>query len=302
MKKKHTGKIIVLLALMFASVFGQYIGELLNANMNYNLAGGYAFLLSLANLCLITAVMMLVPFITRIINRGKLPYASGKKLCLWNSIILFVVSVLLMAIVDIGFVGGVGALIYYFINKWIFVCDPNSAEIQTAEPIPQQKRPVHSEPTVNRYIADGKKQPDESKKLTKYRVFIVLSIVVITVCLVIAFVMGGMGDPGNEDASYITYDSYYVGIRSITVSNESTAERIYNEWKDGKATEEFMVALMDKYGKEQGGGQLYIVEPGMWIEEVDAWCFDRTRQVGDVAIIENDYGYTICYFSSVIER
>ena len=33
-----------------------------------------------------------------------------------------------------------------------------------------------------------------------------------------------------------------------------------------------------------------------YVEEVDDWCFDRNRKSGDVAIIENVYGYTIVYF------
>ena len=41
--------------------------------------------------------------------------------------------------------------------------------------------------------------------------------------------------------------------------------------------------------------------PGDWIEEVDNWCFDRNRAVGDVAIIENVYGYTIVYFAGAVE-
>ena len=77
---------------------------------------------------------------------------------------------------------------------------------------------------------------------------------------------------------------------------------IIDIWKSGEATEASMIALMNQYGAEQGGGQLYLVQPGDFIEEVNVWCFDRNRKVGDVAIIETDYGYTICYFSSVVER
>ena len=63
-----------------------------------------------------------------------------------------------------------------------------------------------------------------------------------------------------------------------------------------------MKEIMDEYGEEQGGGQLYVIEKGYFVDEVDEWCFDRSRQVGDVEIIENDYGFSLCYFSSVIEK
>ena len=58
-----------------------------------------------------------------------------------------------------------------------------------------------------------------------------------------------------------------------------------------------MIEIMDEYGAEQGGGQLYIIDPGTFVKEIDAWCFDPTRQPVDYAIIENPYGYSICYIS-----
>ena len=113
---------------------------------------------------------------------------------------------------------------------------------------------------------------------------------------------------------YIEFEEYYAGIRTISIMPEiydsadswgkakTFAETIYNEWLAGEATEDSFAAICDKYGAEQGGGQLYMTEPGWFVEEVDRWCFDRTRQAGDVAIIENGYGYSICYFSTAIER
>ena len=68
-------------------------------------------------------------------------------------------------------------------------------------------------------------------------------------------------------------------------------------WKLGEATETTMVEITDEYGADQGGGQLYIIDSGTFVEEIDAWCFDPARQPGDYAIIENPYGYSICYIS-----
>lgn len=105
----------------------------------------------------------------------------------------------------------------------------------------------------------------------------------------------GYGNPSN-------YDSYNVEIRTITIDNKFIAEYIYEQWKNGEATEASMVAIMNKYGADQGGGQIHLIKPGDLVEEVDSWCFDRTRKIGDVAIIENAYGYTICYFASAVEQ
>ena len=45
-----------------------------------------------------------------------------------------------------------------------------------------------------------------------------------------------------------------------------------------------------------------MIEPGVFVEEIDEWCFDRNRKIGDVAIIKNYYGYSVCYFSTVKEK
>ena len=107
---------------------------------------------------------------------------------------------------------------------------------------------------------------------------------------------------GAEESDKIEFESYYVGLRTISVSDEKTAQKIMDAWRDAGATEEAMIALMNEYGVEQGGGQLYLVQPGEFIEEVDDWCFDRVRKVGDVVILKTAYGYTICYLSSIVER
>ena len=33
------------------------------------------------------------------------------------------------------------------------------------------------------------------------------------------------------------------------------------------------------------------------VDAFDEWCYDESRQVGDHALIETDYGYHIMYFS-----
>ena len=101
MERKHTVKIIALFALMFMSLFGNTTSELLNAGVEYGTTGGQAFLLSLASMALSTVYMMVVPLIFRISQKRKLPYKSGRKLCMWNSIILFILSFLSFVLVCI---------------------------------------------------------------------------------------------------------------------------------------------------------------------------------------------------------
>lgn len=57
-----------------------------------------------------------------------MPYKGGKALCVWNSILLFILPIILFGQ---GLVGGIGAIFFYFINKWIFVkasCSDNNAD------------------------------------------------------------------------------------------------------------------------------------------------------------------------------
>lgn len=89
-----------------------------------------------------------------------------------------------------------------------------------------------------------------------------------------------------------------VGIRTISFSDKYTAEYIFAKWESSDCTEDYMIELMDEYGAEQGGGQLYTITKGVFVEEIESWCFDPKREVGDVSLIENPYGYSLCYISS----
>lgn len=100
----------------------------------------------------------------------------------------------------------------------------------------------------------------------------------------------------HADNGVIT-DGSSLAVRTITLDSSFMAEYVLIKWESGEATEESMIEIMDEYGAEQGGGQLYIIDPGAFVEEIDAWCFDPSRQPGDYAIIENPYGYSICYIS-----
>lgn len=151
MEKKHTGKIIGLMVLMFLSSYGGNIETLLQANVDYDLAGGYAFLYSLLFFCGATLIAMTIPLVCRLVKGRKLSHKWGRLLCVVNSIIAVVISAILQEMFDILFVGGIGAIIYYFINKWLFVdskeqqkhtIEKQVSETQMSLSFPDEK-PVH---------------------------------------------------------------------------------------------------------------------------------------------------------------
>jgi hypothetical protein len=104
-----------------------------------------------------------------------------------------------------------------------------------------------------------------------------------------------------EELSTEVYDLPLEGImiRTITLPDKYTAEYIFARMESKDFREEDVIAIMDGYGGEQGGGKGHLIKRGEFVEEVDSWCFDSGRKVGDIAIIENDYGYSICYISAI---
>ena len=255
----------------------------------------YAMLFGFVDFIFVNLIMMAFPMFAGVIKRNSTPKYI-KWICAANSIAICLVSLLLyiLEVTAAISVGWIIAVLYYFINKHILL------QIQKAN-------------------------PDRKKSI----------IVVCIVCLVmVAMFIGGVilsnsffaeaqnKDDGlsntentNENSTsdntadyYVDEDGnqyyledgiWYVGVRTISLADEFTAEFVYALWEQGKATEESMIAIMDEYGAEQGGGKLYLIEQGDFVDEIDEWCFSTERMVGDVAIIENPYGYSICYISEI---
>ncbi len=78
------------------------------------------------------------------------------------------------------------------------------------------------------------------------------------------------------------------------------AEKLYNEWKNGKATEESFADLAtkesDDTGSKKEGGLYEDVYPGQMVEEFEDWCYDESRKAGDTGLVKTDYGYHIMYY------
>lgn len=70
---------------------------------------------------IISLIMMLIPFILKISK--VLTIENGKRICKYNSIILLIISIYLVAFnyAEFALIGGLGALIYYYINVDLFV-------------------------------------------------------------------------------------------------------------------------------------------------------------------------------------
>lgn len=105
--------IAILLFLMYSSSVGIYLQ---NETTHH-----YAFLWGSLNFIIVSLIMIIVPLIICIVKKKKIDFKIGKKVCLFNSIILFIISSLLQSFFGIGIIGGIGAIFYYYINKKLFV-------------------------------------------------------------------------------------------------------------------------------------------------------------------------------------
>ena len=164
MEKKKIWLIIGLIVLVWMSMAGQYLSitELYDD----------AWWLGLIDMGIITAVMVIIPLLCRLINKERIEIIKGKKICKKNSfgVILF------FAIIDILRFGGiydevfenigrnaVYAIIFYFINKWLFVYDENSIQSTKTKKI---KKEANDELTN---IAETLEESSKSKiKKSKY--------------------------------------------------------------------------------------------------------------------------------------
>lgn len=117
MKKRYIIAIGLML-IIYMSACGNYI----NAGVTDN----KIYLYGLIDFLIISVIMIAVPFFLKMSN--KLNDENGKKICVNNSLIIFILSILatIMSEGTNNFgIGGLGAIFYYFINMNLFVQEIN---------------------------------------------------------------------------------------------------------------------------------------------------------------------------------
>jgi hypothetical protein len=114
----------ILLFILYASQTGSYL--------NISVPFEEANYLALIDIAFISFILMIIPFIARLYNKKPLSYEKGKSLCSLNSILLFIISICMQIVINFGFVGGIGALMYYYINMSLF-CEKKPEKISTAK-------------------------------------------------------------------------------------------------------------------------------------------------------------------------
>lgn len=81
---------------------------------------------------------------------------------------------------------------------------------------------------------------------------------------------------------------------------KAEAEEHLNTWKQGEATEESFIELVKKYSFDSTaseGGLFENVNPdSSFVPSFLNWSIDPARKVGDVEVIESEYGYHVMYY------
>ena len=117
-KKKLKRKIFFWFLFLYLSACGTY------TNNNPNAFEEPIFLYGLIDFLIISLILMLIPFITYLVDDKTIEYNRGLKIFKWNSVIWCLVSIVLMVEFDFGLIGILGAVVYYYLNKWIFIDIP----------------------------------------------------------------------------------------------------------------------------------------------------------------------------------
>ena len=133
---------------------------------------------------------------------------------------------------------------------------------------------------------------------------IAVALAIIMICSLAACGVSVKNNGNDNDASTPSEENKpasSVILRTITLADKDTAEYVFAKMETANFNERKIIEIMDYYGEEQGGGQEYLIEPGEFVEEIDEWCFSKDRKVGDAAIIDNDFGYSICYISKILK-
>lgn len=109
----------------------------------------------------------------------------------------------------------------------------------------------------------------------------------------------------HDDNNYLTPNVRHILIAPSDSSDEAAkaeakakAEEILATYQAGEQTEDAFVELVMEHSADntENGGLYENITRGQMVESFENWCYDEARQVGDVDIVESDYGYHIMYF------
>ena len=83
---------------------------------------------------------------------------------------------------------------------------------------------------------------------------------------------------------------------------QAKAQQIYDQWKNGEATEDSFAKLANEKSEDGGsntnGGLYKGVPAGQMVTEFNDWIMDGSRKPGDTGLVKTVHGYHIMYYSA----
>lgn len=109
-------------------------------------------------------------------------------------------------------------------------------------------------------------------------------------------------EESGQETVAIAADGTVTCGEELWAACEQKAQGMLKDWlKTNKGTEATFADLANKNSMDQGsalnGGAYRQIRKGQLMDELDAWCFDSSRQPGDTTVIRSNYGIHILYFS-----
>ncbi len=106
--------------------------------------------------------------------------------------------------------------------------------------------------------------------------------------------------PIADETASVDESGYTIYTDDQWLEAKEYVDYLYEEWLYTDGTEETFAYFAEYYSEDPGsasnGGLYTDIYPGQMVDAFEDWCFDESRQPGDVDIIQTEYGYHIMYF------
>lgn len=113
-----------------------------------------------------------------------------------------------------------------------------------------------------------------------------------------------MADTAKLDETSATYDA---DVEKIWEEARAKAQDAMEKWQSGAATADSFAELVAQLTEDEGSkgnGGLYsdVTKSSNYVDPFKFWCFEDGRKVGDVAIVESDYGCHVMYLDGFADE
>ena len=110
---------------LFILMIGLSIWSYLDQTRGPGITFLHALYYGTLNIVVVSLVMMIVPIGIRLLKGAPLGYSFGRTVSLWNSLIMFIITLALIVlrVISNSFIDITSVLVFFYINLWIITAD-----------------------------------------------------------------------------------------------------------------------------------------------------------------------------------